>query len=100
MPQKVDVKWAWVYNTHINLKRKLKMSLKLKALGQLVGLIIFAIAVSLSVDWVFANVSRETLVNATGAGFVGMMLYFAYEILLARLESKETLDKIEQSLKK
>jgi len=76
------------------------MSLKLKALLQLVGLIAVAAGVAMSLQWVILNVSRETLVNATGAGFVGLMLYFAYEILLARLESKETLNKIEQDLKK
>lgn len=76
------------------------MSLKLKALLQLVGLIAVAAGVAMSLQWVILNVSRETLVNATGSGFVGLMMYFGYEILLARLESKETLDKIEQDLKK
>jgi hypothetical protein len=76
------------------------MSLKLKALLQLVGLIAFAAGISLSIDYIAANVARETFLNAIGFAFIGGTLYLGYEILLARLESQETLKKIEQDLKK
>jgi len=76
------------------------MSLKLKALLQLVGLVAFAAGVSLSIDYIAATVARETVLNAIGFAFIAGTLYLGYEILLARLESQETLNKIEQDLKK
>jgi len=39
-------------------------------------------------------------VDAVGFGLLGGMLYLGYTLLLARLESQETLDKIQQDLKK
>lgn len=76
------------------------MSLKLKALLQLVGLVAFAAGVSLSVDWVFATFPRETVGTAFGLGAIGFIFYAGYQLLLSRLESLETLNKIEQDLKK
>ena len=76
------------------------MSLKIKALLQLIALVIASIASILLVDSVVTYVSRETLVDAVGFGLLGGMLYLGYTLLLARLESQETLDKIQQDLKK
>ena len=76
------------------------MSLKIKALLQLIALVIGSIASILLIDSVVTYVSRETLVDAVGFGLLGGMLYLGYSILLARLESQETLDKIQQDLKK
>jgi len=76
------------------------MSLKLKALLQLVGLVGFAAGVSLSIDWVFATFPRETIGTAIGLGAIGFIFYLGYNLLLTRLESLETLNKIEQDLKK
>jgi len=76
------------------------MSLKLKALLQLVGLVGFAAGVSLSIDWVFATFPRETVATAFGLGAIGFIFYLGYNLLLTRLESLETLNKIEQDLKK
>jgi hypothetical protein len=76
------------------------MSLKLKALLQLVGLIGFAAGVSLSIDWIFATFPRETVGTAFGLGAIGFIFYLGYSLLLTRLESLETLNKIEQDLKK
>ena len=76
------------------------MSLKLKALLQLVGLLGFAAAVSLSIDYIAYNVARETIINAIGFAFIAVTLYLGYQILLLRLESEETIKKIEENLKK
>ena len=76
------------------------MSLKLKALLQLVGLVAFAAGVSLSIDWVFATFPRETVATAFGLGAIGFIFYLGYNLLLTRLVSLETLNKIEQDLKK
>ena len=76
------------------------MSLKLKALLQLVGLVSFAAGVSVSIDWVFATFPRETIGTAIGLGAIGFIFYLGYSLLLTRLEYLETLNKIEQDLKK
>jgi len=76
------------------------MSLKLKALLQLVGLVAFAAMVSLSIDYIAYNVARETIINAIGFAFIAVTLYLGYQILLLRLESEETIKKIEENLKK
>jgi len=76
------------------------MSLKLKALLQLVGLVGFAAGVSLSIDYIFVHVPRETIGTAIGLGAIGFIFYLGYNLLLTRLESLETLNKIEQDLKK
>jgi len=76
------------------------MSLKLKALLQLVGLTAFAAGVSLSIDYIFAHVPRETIGTAIGVGAIGFIFYMGYQLLLTRLEHLETIHKIEQDLKK
>jgi len=76
------------------------MSLKLKALLQLVGLLGFAAAVSLSIDYIAYNVARETIINAFGIACIGATLYLGYQILLLRLESEERIKQIEENLKK
>jgi len=76
------------------------MSLKIKALLQLIALVVGTIASIRLIDSVVTYVSRETLVDAVGFGLLGGILYLGYTLLLARLESQETLDKIQQDLKK
>jgi len=76
------------------------MSLKLKALLQLVGLVAFAAMGSLSIDYIAYNVARETIINAIGFAFIAGTLYLGYQILLLRLESNERIKQIEENLKK
>jgi hypothetical protein len=76
------------------------MSLKLKALLQLVGLVSFAAGVSVSIDWVFATFPRETIGTAIGIGAIGFIFYLGYSLLLTRLEYLENIRKIEENLKK
>jgi hypothetical protein len=76
------------------------MSLKLKALLQLVGLVSFAAGVSVSIDWVFATFPRETIGTAIGLGAIGFIFYLGYSLLLTRLEYMENIRKIEENLKK
>jgi hypothetical protein len=76
------------------------MSLKLKALIQLIGLIAVAIGGWLSVDWIFIYFHRETLLNAFWVGLLAILIYFSYELLLARLETNETLNNIDKDPKK
>jgi len=75
------------------------MSLKLKALLQLVGLVSFAAGVSVSIDWVFATFPRETIGTAIGLGAIGFIFYLGYSLLLIRLEYLENIRKIEENLK-
>ena len=76
------------------------MSLKLKALLQLVGLVAFAAGVSLSIDWVFATFPRETVATAFGLGAIGFIFHLGYQLLLSRLEYLENIRKIEENMKK
>jgi hypothetical protein len=75
------------------------MSLKLKALLQLVGLTAFAAGVSLSIDWVFATFPRETVGTAIGLGAIAFIFYLGYSLLLTRLESLENIRKISENIK-
>ena len=76
------------------------MSLKIKALLQLVGLVGFAAGVSLSIDYIFAHVPRETIGTAIGLGAIGFIFYLGYSLLLTRLEYLENVRKLEENLKK
>lgn len=76
------------------------MSLKLKALIQLIGLIAVAIGGWLSIDWIFIYFHRETLINAFWVALLGILIYFSYELLLARLETKESLNDFDKDLRK
>ena len=76
------------------------MSLKLKALLQLIGLVSFAAGVSVSVDYIFAHVPRETIGTAIGLGAIGFIFYLGYSLLLTRLEYLENVRKLEENLKK
>ena len=76
------------------------MSLKLKALIQLIGLIAVAIGGWLSIDWIFIYFHRETLINAFWVALLGILIYFSYELLLARLETKESLNNFDKDLRK
>jgi len=75
------------------------MSLKLKALLQLVGLVGFAAGVSLSIDYIFAHVPRETVGTAIGLGAIAFIFYLGYSLLLTRLESLENIRKISENIK-
>ncbi|CAB4220835.1 hypothetical protein UFOVP1636_55 [uncultured Caudovirales phage] len=76
------------------------LSLKQKAALQLIALVLGGMAFIALIETVITYVSRETLVDAMGFGLLGGMLYMGYSLLLARLESQETLKKIEEDMKK
>ena len=69
----------------------MKLSLKQKALAQTIVMFALAIAASVVIAFIVANVSTAVLVNAIGAGFFGFIAYLFYSITLSRLEYNEKL---------
>jgi hypothetical protein len=70
------------------------MSLKIKALLQLVGLVAAGIAGAELVHFITTFVPRETIINAIQFGCIGGLLYVCYSLILSRLEYQESLDKL------
>lgn len=70
------------------------MSIKLKALLQLIGIIAAGLAGGGLVLFVTTTFSPETIRFMLGGGLVGGMLYFCYGVLVARLEYQAKIDKI------
>lgn len=62
------------------------MSIKLKALLQLIAMITGGVAGGAVLTYTINTLSPETIRFVLGAGLIGAMLYFCYSILLARLE--------------
>jgi zinc transporter ZupT len=67
------------------------MSLKQKALLQLVALIAAGIVGAEIVYFITQYVSKETILDAIQYGCIGVMLYACYSLILSRLEYQETL---------
>ena len=70
------------------------MSLKIKALLQLVALIAAGIAGAELVNFITNYVPRDTIINAIQFGCIGGLLYMCYSLILSRLECQESLDKL------
>ena len=71
------------------------MSIKLKALLQLIGLTGLAVLVTGVIHYINANVSKETLTTLLEYGLIGLGLYTGYILLVIRLEMAETFKKID-----
>ena len=71
------------------------MSLKLKALLQLVGLVAASIAGAEFVYFITTYVPKETLMNVLQGGLIGGLLYLCYGLILSRLEYQEKIKEIE-----
>jgi hypothetical protein len=67
------------------------MSLKIKALLQLVGLVAAGIAGAELVNFITNYVPRDTIINAIQFGCIGGLLYMCYSLILSRLEAQESL---------
>lgn len=65
------------------------MSLKLKALLQLVGLIALAVGIERAIHYINTYVSTETLYLCLQGGLIGLILYSCYSLILSRLEINE-----------
>ena len=65
------------------------MSLKLKALLQLVGLFALAVGIERAIHYINTYVSTETLVAVFQFGLIGLLLYACWNVLLTRLEINE-----------
>ena len=72
----------------------MKLSNKLKALAQLIGLIAAGILGSELLAYITSNVPRETIFTAIQFGLIGGLLYLCYGLLLARLDYQDTLNKL------
>jgi len=70
------------------------MSIKLKALLQLISMITAGVAGGALLTYVINTFSPETIRFALGAGLIGAILYFCYGILVSRLEYNEKLKEI------
>jgi hypothetical protein len=69
----------------------MQLSLKQKALVHTLGMFALAIATSIVVAFIAANVSAATLSNAIAIGAIGFLAYMFYSITLSRLEYNEKL---------
>lgn len=72
------------------------MSIKLKALLQLVGLTGLAVLVTGVIHYINANVSKETLTTVLEYGLIGLGFYTGYKLLVIRLEIAETFNKVDK----
>jgi uncharacterized membrane protein YfcA len=75
-------------------QRKLKMSLKLKALLITLSVIASAVAGAMVAAFLIANVSIQTLANICIVLVLGWLVYLFYGLTLNRLEYEETLKKM------
>ena len=76
------------------------MSLKIKALIQLIGLILAAVAGASIVNFFIKDVPAETLLTGLQFGLLGGLLYMCYGVILSRLEYNESLKKLNDLSKK
>ena len=74
------------------------MTLKQKALLQTVGIITSITVGSVMLTYLVSVISRETLVYIAGFGLAGFLFYAIYGLVLSRLESNETLDKLSSKI--
>jgi len=74
------------------------MSLKQKALLQTLAIIVGTVLGSVLIAYLISVLDRDTLVYITGTAFFGFMFYSIYGLVLSRLESKETLDKLSSKI--
>lgn len=72
------------------------MSIKLKALLQLIGLMGLAVLVTGVIHYINDNVSKETLTTLLEFGLMGLGLYTGYILLVIRLEIAETFKKVDK----
>ena len=70
------------------------LSIKQRALLITLGILGCAIAGSLAVAFIFANVSAAVIGDVVGAALIGWFVYLLYAITLNRLEYQETLKKL------
>ena len=70
------------------------MSLKTKALIQTAGMIALAVLTAATINFIMANVSGETILNALGLAIMGWIVYIFYSIRLSALQYEEKLREI------
>ena len=70
------------------------MTLKQKALLQTVGIVVGVTFGSIVLTYLISIISRDTLVYIAGTTLFGFLFYSMYGLVLSRLESTETLDKL------
>lgn len=70
------------------------MSLKLKALLILSGLVVATVAATALVQYIAFNVSTETIKTAISVSVIGALLYTVYQVILSKLEYDKKIDEI------
>ena len=70
------------------------MTLKQKALLQTLGIIVGTTLGSVAMSYLISVLDRDTLVYIFGTALFGFVTYSIYGLVLSRLESTETLDKL------
>ena len=74
------------------------MTLKQKALLQTAGIVVGVSFGSVVLTYIISVISRDTLVYITGTAMFGFLFYAMYGLVLSRLESRETLDKMSSKI--
>lgn len=73
------------------------LSIKQKAVAITAGIIASIVIASYALAFIMANVDRETIGYALGAGFTAWFVYIFYSITLSRLEYEEKVKEIVDS---
>jgi hypothetical protein len=74
------------------------MTLKQKALLQTAGIIVGTSLGSVAISYCISVLNKDTLVYIAGIGLFGFLFYAMYGLVLSRLESQETLDKLSSKI--
>jgi uncharacterized membrane protein YccC len=74
------------------------MTLKQKALLQTLGIIAATTFGSVAISYLISVLDRDTLVYIAGTALFGFLFYSMYGLVLSRLESQETLDKLSSKI--
>ena len=75
------------------------MSLKLKALLILAGVLSITFGGIFLLEYIAMHVSVETIKTAISVFIMGLLLYVTYGLILARLEYEQKLDEISKNIK-
>lgn len=90
----VDNKANRLYNTHINLTKGTKMTLKQKALLQTLSIFVGIVVGSLLLNVILQYASTQLIQYVFGAMLIGFLVYGVYGVVLSRLEHDQKLDEI------
>ena len=82
----------------LDRKVDMKVSNKLKAAGVCAGIVAVAVVGSMVLDTVAKTVDPETIAMVCGGFVASALLYMMYQVILARLDSEDSVKNLNQSI--